>query len=243
MASCTAAPLRWRPRQVTYNVQTADNTANTYDIGLYSSAGTLLAHIGSTAGTTFAPSTGWKTLNWTAASTIKQGKYYLAITTSCTSSCAALIGSSTGVGFTFAGAVQESVTGGRHTAELDHDSGRRLHGDDDSNLVAAMKDIRPNNLRSIAMTRFLPAIFLMLLASAGMRIDRQPYLELRLHRAAGLQRHGHEELHGPLRNAGRDQGDAGASLRRCRIPRTRVERSRRLPGPSRLQLWDKGRSP
>ena len=106
----SATPLA--TTQVTYNVQTADNTANTYDIGLYSSAGALLAHIGSTAGTTFAPSTGWKTLNWTASSTIKQGKYYLAITTSCTSSCAALIGSSTGVGFTFAGAVQESVTTG-----------------------------------------------------------------------------------------------------------------------------------
>jgi len=52
-------------------------------------------------------------LSWSAAATIKQGKYYLAITTNCSSSCAALIGSSTGVGFTFAGAVQESVaTGG-----------------------------------------------------------------------------------------------------------------------------------
>src|ERR671922_238885 len=48
----------------------------------------------------------------TASATIKQGKYYLAISTNCTSSCAALIGSSTGVGFTFAGAVQESVTTG-----------------------------------------------------------------------------------------------------------------------------------
>jgi len=98
--------------QVTYNIQTADNSANNYDIGLYNSSGSLLAHIGTTAGTTFAPSTGWKTLSWTSASTIKQGKYYLAITTSCTSACAALIGSSTGVGFTFAGAVQESVTTG-----------------------------------------------------------------------------------------------------------------------------------
>ncbi|MGH9503679.1 MAG: hypothetical protein ACRD20_12580 [Terriglobales bacterium] len=106
----SATPLAMT--QVTYNVQTADNTSNTYDIGLYSSSGVLLAHIGSTAGTTFAPSPGWKNLNWTSASTLKQGKYYLAITTSCASSCAALIGSSTGVGLTFAGAVQESVTAG-----------------------------------------------------------------------------------------------------------------------------------
>ena len=98
--------------QVTYNVQTADNTTNNYDIGIYSSAGSLLAHIGSTAGTAFAPSTGWKTLSWTSSGTIKQGKYYLAMTTNCTTACAALIGSSTGVGLTFAGAVQESVTTG-----------------------------------------------------------------------------------------------------------------------------------
>ncbi len=98
--------------QVTYNVQTADNTTNNYDIGLYSSSGTLIAHIGSTAGTAFAPSTGWKTLSWTSSGIIRQGKYYLAITTNCTTACAALIGSSTGVGFTFAGAVQESVTAG-----------------------------------------------------------------------------------------------------------------------------------
>jgi hypothetical protein len=71
-----------------------------------------MAHLGSTAGTTFAPSTGWKTLSWATSNTLKQGKYYLAITTSCTTACAALIGSSTGVGFTFAGAVQESVTAG-----------------------------------------------------------------------------------------------------------------------------------
>ena len=57
--------------QVTYNVQTADNTANNYDIGLYNTSGTLVAHIGSTAGTSFAPSTGWKTVSWTASATGK----------------------------------------------------------------------------------------------------------------------------------------------------------------------------
>ena len=98
--------------QATYDVTTADNTSNNYDIGLYNSSGALVAHIGTTAGTGFAAATGWKTLSWAASATIKQGKYYLAITTNCTSSCAQLIGSSTGVGFTFAGAVQESVTSG-----------------------------------------------------------------------------------------------------------------------------------
>jgi hypothetical protein len=98
--------------QVVYDVLTADNTANTYDIGLYNSTGNLVAHLGSTAGTAFAASTGWKTVSWATPATVRQGKYYLAITTSCTASCAALIGSSSGVGFTFAGAVQESVTAG-----------------------------------------------------------------------------------------------------------------------------------
>jgi len=98
--------------QVVYDVSTADNTSNNYDIGLYNSSGTLVAHIGTTAGTAFAASTGWKTLSWTSSATIKQGKYYLAITTNCTSSCAVLIGSSSGVGLTFAAGVQESVTNG-----------------------------------------------------------------------------------------------------------------------------------
>ena len=92
--------------QVSYNVSTVDNTANTYDVGVYSgTAGgscTLQAHIGSTAGTTFASSTGWKTTTWTGgAVTLQPGRYYLAYTTSCTSSCATLVGD-TG-GFTFAG--------------------------------------------------------------------------------------------------------------------------------------------
>jgi len=92
--------------QVIYNVSTADNTSNTYDLGIYSgTAGgtcTQQAHIGPTAGTTFAASTGWKTTNWTGGSvTLQPGRYYLAYTTSCTTSCATLIGD-TG-GFTFAG--------------------------------------------------------------------------------------------------------------------------------------------
>jgi len=91
--------------QVSYNVSTADNTANTYDLGVYSGTSggtcTLQAHIGSTAGTTFASSAGWKTTGWTGSATLQPGRYYLAYTTSCTSSCATLVGD-TG-GFTFAG--------------------------------------------------------------------------------------------------------------------------------------------
>jgi hypothetical protein len=105
--NCTLATT-----QITYDVSTADNTANTYDLGIVNNSGTVVAHIGSTAGTSFAPSIGWKTLSWTASATLPPGKYYLAITSSCTSSCAVLEGGSNGVGFTFAGNQAESVTTG-----------------------------------------------------------------------------------------------------------------------------------
>jgi hypothetical protein len=100
--------------QVTYYISTADNTSNTYDIGVLNSSGNIVAHIGNTAGTTFAPSTGWKTLSWAASATLQPGKYYLAITSSCTSSCAQVYGGSSS-GFTFLGGssgTAESVTAG-----------------------------------------------------------------------------------------------------------------------------------
>jgi len=100
--------------QVTYYVSTADNTTNTYDIGVLNSSGSVVAHIGNTAGTTFAASTGWKTLSWATTATLQPGKYYLAITSSCTSSCAQVYGGSS-AGFTFlggSGGTSESVTAG-----------------------------------------------------------------------------------------------------------------------------------
>jgi hypothetical protein len=100
--------------QVTYNVSTADNTSNTYDIGVLNSSGNVVAHIGNTAGTAFAASTGWKTLSWAAGATLQPGKYYLAITSSCTSTCAQIFGGSS-AGFTFvggSGGTAESVTAG-----------------------------------------------------------------------------------------------------------------------------------
>jgi hypothetical protein len=100
--------------QVTYDVSTVDNTSNTYDIGVLNSSGNIVAHIGSTAGTTFAASTGYKTLSWAASATLQPGKYYLAISSSCTSSCAQIYGGSA-AGFTFLGGssgTAESVTAG-----------------------------------------------------------------------------------------------------------------------------------
>jgi len=94
--------------QVTYLVSTiADNTANVYDIGIYSGTGggscTQVAHTGPTAGTTFSPTAStWKTLSWTGgAVTLQPGRYYMAYTTSCTTGCTTIGGDSAGM--TFAG--------------------------------------------------------------------------------------------------------------------------------------------
>ena len=76
--------------KVTYSVGTADNTANTYDLGIYNSSGALVVHTGSTGGTTFANAGGTHTLNWVTSQTLTPGKYYVALTSSCTSSCATI---------------------------------------------------------------------------------------------------------------------------------------------------------
>ena len=95
---------------VSYYIQSADNSANTYDLGLYNSSGAQIVHTGPLAGSTFAPSTGYKTQAWTAANTVIQpGNYFLALT------CSATTGTAT-FGYTFtwaAGAnTSESVGSG-----------------------------------------------------------------------------------------------------------------------------------
>ena len=107
-----SSPTALVTTKVVYNVSTADTGSNTYDIGILNSSGVVVAHIGPTSSATFAGTTGWKTVNWTGSATITRGKYYLAITTNCTASCAQIIGSSTSVGLTFAGGVSESVSSG-----------------------------------------------------------------------------------------------------------------------------------
>jgi fibronectin-binding autotransporter adhesin len=86
--------------QITYDVTTADNTANTYDIGIFNNAGNLVLDISAVAGTTFAPSAAFNTLAWTQGSTtLPAGRYYLAFTTNCASNCAAIGGTSAFVSF------------------------------------------------------------------------------------------------------------------------------------------------
>jgi hypothetical protein len=100
---------------LSYNVSGADTTSNTYDLGIYNSSGTLVAHTGATAGST-AMVAGAHSVSWSGTNpkTLQPGKYYLAATTSCTSSCATLSGDGSGAVVTFlsAGTVTTSGTQG-----------------------------------------------------------------------------------------------------------------------------------
>ncbi len=87
---------------VAYNVVTADNTTNSYDIGIANTAGTIVLDVGATAGTSFAPATGSRSLAWSQGTkTLQPGKYYVVITTSCASSCATISADGSGVDMTF----------------------------------------------------------------------------------------------------------------------------------------------
>lgn len=64
-----------------YEVGTADNSADLYDIGVYDANGNLVCHVGATAGTSIAPSTGLHTIPWAASGTFTAGnRYYIGIT-------------------------------------------------------------------------------------------------------------------------------------------------------------------
>lgn len=99
---------------VTYEIgTTADNTSATYDIGIYTGSpggtGTLLANIGPTAGTTFAPSISTVIrLPWSQGTVfIPAGRVYIVTTTSQTGTPATMFrttwGGATGLAFTING--------------------------------------------------------------------------------------------------------------------------------------------
>jgi len=74
-------PLPVSAAKITYTPSTADNTSDLYDIGVYSSTGTLLCHTGATAGTSFAPSVNAVTLSFTSACSLPApGRYLIALT-------------------------------------------------------------------------------------------------------------------------------------------------------------------
>jgi hypothetical protein len=104
---------------IAYDVITADNTSNVYDLGIYgpgclnSATGVpLVAHIGATAGTTFAPSTGVKSLALTSSNVAVSSGWYCEGLTSSASTPAAVIGGAAGRPVEFAhGAAPGGSTG------------------------------------------------------------------------------------------------------------------------------------
>jgi trimeric autotransporter adhesin len=98
--------------KVTYETITADTSGGTYDIGLFTYAGALAAHIGNTAAATCcAGANTIHTLSWTATSVLQPGKYYVAISCSATTLCATFAGASS-TGVTFLSNTAVAVTSG-----------------------------------------------------------------------------------------------------------------------------------
>jgi hypothetical protein len=100
--------------QFSYYVQTADTAGCTYDIGILNTAGNIAgsgnAHLGNTAAAAGGfNSVGWHTTALAGSATLQPGKYYVALTASATSGCAAL-----GAGSmpTFLSNTPESVSAG-----------------------------------------------------------------------------------------------------------------------------------
>ncbi len=97
-------PVQVSTNGISFRIFTADNTANLYDVGIYSLSGntaTLVMHTGALAGTTFAPSTGVKSFAITGGPiTINPGTYVIAMTTNCATSCAVLGGNNISIAYT-----------------------------------------------------------------------------------------------------------------------------------------------
>jgi trimeric autotransporter adhesin len=105
-------PYNVTTTQLTYDITTADNTANNYDLGIYDNSGHLVLNIGATPGTTFAPSKIFKTMAWAQGSTnLVAGRYYIAFTTSCASACAAVAADTIYVSFAINASAGTSVGG------------------------------------------------------------------------------------------------------------------------------------
>jgi hypothetical protein len=81
---------------LTYVVNVADNTANSYDLGLYDASGNRIAHTGVLAGTSLFAGTGIASVAWAGSVNLTPGqKYYFAATSSAASPAAKFSGSIT----------------------------------------------------------------------------------------------------------------------------------------------------
>jgi Lower baseplate protein N-terminal domain len=100
---------------LSYNVSGADSSSSVYDLGIYNGSGTLKAHTGAIVATTSMVA-GAHSVAWSGSTpiTLQPGKYYLAIATNCTTSCATLSGDGSAAAVTFlsAGTVTTSGTQG-----------------------------------------------------------------------------------------------------------------------------------
>jgi hypothetical protein len=93
-------PYNVTTTQITYDVTTADKTANDYDIGIFTIAGSLVVDLGPVPGSTFSATAGFKTLAWTQGSTsLAPGEYYLGFTTNCATACAKVAAAATNISF------------------------------------------------------------------------------------------------------------------------------------------------
>jgi len=83
-------PFPIKTSNVTYYVVSADNSGNTYDLGLYNASGSLVTHTGPLVGSSFAPTAShYRTQAWVTPSTVIQpGDYWLALTCGATSGTA-----------------------------------------------------------------------------------------------------------------------------------------------------------
>ena len=106
---------------VIYNVTAADAGSNYYDIGIACAqtscgsytAGQIMLDIGATAASTFAGTTGGKTVNWSqGAKALQPGKYYLVFTTNCGSGCASLAAGGSTADITFQSGTTAGTTSG-----------------------------------------------------------------------------------------------------------------------------------
>ena len=80
--------LAFYANYVNLRVVTADNTGNLYSFAVYGKAGNLIAKLNATAGTTFAPSAALTNLALTTTGTVPAGRFYVTMTTNCSSACA-----------------------------------------------------------------------------------------------------------------------------------------------------------
>ena len=111
---------------VAYNVVSVDNSAKTYDLGLYCVSGTctpgkLYVHTGALPGSAFAPTTGMTPQPWTSSGVLlPAGVYAVGVGTNCSGgSCAQISGDSdsgqilpffVNPGGTYSGGLPSSVT-------------------------------------------------------------------------------------------------------------------------------------